>query len=78
MNIIVVGKMDGRKIVPLPESQYDVIAGTPLVGDVVEMGGKISVVGQGGWHEVTREFIELVGWDMDLPFPAKRSDVYDT
>ena len=79
MTYVLVGKMDGGNIVPLPESQYEVIAGKPLADDVVEKNGVIMKVVHGGaMRKITRQYAEVAGWEMpEEQFPARRSDVYD-
>jgi hypothetical protein len=76
--MVIVGKMDGARIIVLPEEHQVEIAGMPCVDDVVELRGKVYRVTNSTrvdeWHDITDEFCEVAGWELYQP-PIQLEDV---
>ena len=62
MRATLIGKMDGDRIVVLPESDYIVMGGDPLDGDIVEILGRVYKCTARGNIDITEEYCLVAGW----------------
>lgn len=66
MRVTLIGKMDGDRIVVLPEAHYMVSNGESPVDDIVEILGRIYKVTARGNIDITEEYCAAAGWHHPL------------
>lgn len=74
MRSTLIGKMDGDRIVVLPESEYMVSSGEPCVDDIVEIGGRVYKIADGGRIDITSLYCLVADW-YPPEFPLLYEDV---